>query len=119
MCVRVIAEVRRGITTLAAGVRGGCVSHLVWVLGIELGSPGRTTGVFNHWATSPVPLQFLFILCVHVFCLHECLDIVYKAGAPRSSFLSRASPEAMMVPSQHSRTRELLMFVVTIVLYLR
>lgn len=74
------------------------VSHLMWVLGIELGSSGRKTSAVNCWASPPAHFllilsllrqQLYFIYCVftvslwlkHITliykcCLSKCVDMI-------------------------------------------
>jgi hypothetical protein len=50
-------EARRGVRSPRVGVAGWqvFVSHLLWVLGSNLGSPRRTAGTFSCWAVSLAP----------------------------------------------------------------
>lgn len=47
----------RGLDALELGLQA-IVSHLVWVLGIKLGSFGRAVSAVNHWTL--YPMSFIF-----------------------------------------------------------
>lgn len=57
-CMQIPQQPEEGVIS---GVGITVVSHLIWVLGPELGSFGRTASALNHWPICAAPaFSFLF-----------------------------------------------------------